>query len=240
MRAAGWVLSKRGDDHWEVVTPDNIRFQWRHGAWTPSLSELEERLKYDEQRVRDGKLSPFQGTARLLHSPGADRHSTLVSWITEQKRVRDETLLRVLTEPDPTGDDRLARAGARKVHTLQPPWPPAESGHRTFPYSLMLCDHGAEALPPSHRPRLYQNLRTHLHPEGEIFFCFYEISALPPEKQRAPLEDGYRVRHGLYDVFLKPYLPGQAEKELRHHLGGFVRTEGRRYDEFICRWRPDA
>lgn len=240
MLEAGWVFHKRSDDRWEILSPRDRRFFWTKHDWEPSRREVEACLEADEEAIRSGEFTPFTGTARLVNPPRPGVPDTLCAWLADGRRVKGLSVLRAACRREAAGDERLLQAGARKVDTLPPPWSAAADTARSFPYQMVVCGHLADCLPPADRRRLLVNLATHLHPDGEIHFSFYEMSALPPEAGREPFEDGYRFKRGRHHVFLKPWLPGQARKELERQLGGYTEVAQRPYDEFFCRWRPDA
>lgn len=239
MLKAGWVLRALDTERWEAVSPENKRFQWAHNTWSPSEPELLAELEKNETAIQRNTYSPFLGTSRLT-DPEGNKGGILLPWLLRDHRIKDQTVLRARTAPDPEGDELLYQGGARRVETLLQPWPAATGSTRDVSFHLLLCEHIADTLPKPDRMRVLRQLITHLHPQGEACFSFYEITALPRSTSRETESDGYVFTRGRHRVFLKPYLPGQAESELTRCLGGYAEQVHLRFDEFICRWRPDA
>lgn len=240
MLKAGWVLRPLAAGHWEAVSPENHRFLWADDAWSPSEQEMLAELEKTETAIYHQQYTPFVGTSRLTESATDPKGGILLPWLLRDHRVKDQTILRARVAPDPPGDEMLYQGGARRVETLLQPWPATSGSSRDAHFHLLLCEHIADVLPKPDRLRVLKQLVTHLHPQGEACFSFYEITALPDSSPHENESDGYVFTRGRHRVFLKPYLPGQAENELTRTLGGFAEQVHLQFDEFICRWRPDA
>jgi hypothetical protein len=240
MLAAGWVLQALDKTRWEAVSPENKTFVWANESWSPSEADMIHELEKNERAVQENQYSTFLGTSRLTDPAGPQKGGILIPWLLRGRRVRDGTILRARVAPDPEGDDQLYQAGARRVETLLQPWPATTGSSRDVHFHLLLCEHIADVLPKPDRTRVLKQLVSHLHPQGEAFFSFYEITALPESVERKDFSDGYVFPRGRHRVFLKPYLPARAEAELTRHLRGSAEQVHLQFDEFICSWRPDA
>ena len=238
MRAAGWILQGTSDNRWEILALDGRRFAWTRGEWSPSREVVEAQLLRDEDAIRCGKRSPFLGTTRLVQRAAPGEPTLLARCIAEKAICRGHSLLRLLPIPDPPGDALLLEAGARRVETLLAPWSAAPDDARRFPHHLVLCEHLCDTLPPSVRGTVLRNLTTWLHPQGEAYLSFFEMSAMPAAQERSDWEDGYVVERSGCSVFLKPWLPARAIDSLQREIGGNAALAWSLYDEFVLRWIP--
>jgi len=234
--AAGWVLEKKSDTHWTAVSPDNHRFEWEAGGWYPGREEVEKELERNNLALAAKNYTPFFGTSRLSATP----LTPAVHWLGEQRRLDDQTLLRLRTAPDPEGDQALYNYGARRVDTLCPPWPKAGGSVRDVHYHLLLGEHVLDALPKPDREKVLPRCLSHLHPDGKAYFTCYEPEGLPSPRPKETAHDGYVFTRGLHRVFLRGYLPQQAERELTRLIGGYAETLHQLKTELICLWRNDV
>lgn len=240
MLNAGWVLRPLDAKRWEAISPENNCFQWADDTWSPSEAGMLCELEKTETAIQRQQYSPFLGTSRLTDPDAEHKGGVLLPWLRRDHRGNDQTILRARVAPDPAGDELLYQGGARRVETILQPWPVASGSPRETRFHLLLCEHIADVLPKPDRVRVLKQLVSHLHPQGEAYFSYYEITALPDSQPRENESDGYVFTRGRHRVFLKPYLPGQAISELTRILGGFAEQVHLQFDEFICRWRPDA
>lgn len=240
MLKAGWVLRALDAERWQAISPETTCFEWAEDTWSPSEAEMLSELEKTETAIQHQQYTPFLGTSRLTDPESDPKGGILLPWLLRDHRANDQTILRARVAPDPSGDEALYQAGARRVETLLQPWNAASGNSRDVHFHLLLCEHIADVLPKADRTRVLKQLISHLHPQGEAYFSFYEISALPESQPRENESDGYVFTRGRHRVFLKPYLPGQAESELTRCLGGVAEQVHLQFDEFICRWRPDA
>lgn len=240
MLAAGWVLQKYQADSWQAISPENKIFKWQDGIWHPDEVQVLSELKKNELAIRDGVYSPFVGTSRLTVSEADPQPGLLTQWLIQKHRIQDQSILRVRCAPDPIGDELLYSAGARRIETLLQPWPPAPDTHRHIPFHLLICEHVADVLPKQDRATILPRLISHLAPDAEAYFSFYQLDALPLHLPHSSENDGYVFTRGPHEVFMKPSLPGRCAPALRSVLGGFAEELDILYNEILCRWTPDA
>jgi hypothetical protein len=234
MLQAGWVVSPAENKQWHARSPRSREFRHSETGWDPPEAELMRELIQNEADIRAGNISRYFGASRLTGST-VDQ---LAVWMAREGRVRQLSVLRVRVDADPSGDDALYAAGARRVDTLSLPWPAAEENARVFPFHLLLGEHVLDVLPPGDRRRLLGRLQGYLRPDAVAVFSFFTAAALPEKRKRESHEDGYVMACGLHEVFLKPYLQSEAQTELRNAWKGYAETLHAAPLEFYCRWNP--
>lgn len=239
MLSAGWVLRRLGPGKWSVVAPSGFSAIHTDAIWTPGVETVEAELGKTETAISKGEHTPFLGTCRLASPPLEDKPTLLAEKIAHGGHARDHAVLRVLSSPDPAGDEVLSRHGAWRAESLLPPWKgPHHPGPP--PFHLLLCEHLLDTLPPIDRNHLLMMLPSLLHPDGCAWFSFFQMSGMPPDHLREPHADGYKVRYGRHFVFLRPYTPATALKELAALPKGEVRTAWTQHHELVCTWKPHA
>ncbi|MDF3130687.1 hypothetical protein P0Y35_15870 [Kiritimatiellaeota bacterium B1221] len=238
MLAAGWVLQSIAPETWQATSPENQKFIWKNHSWHPEEDLLLAELKKNEQAIQEGLYSKFIGTSRLSSTGNDAQASLLTQWLVRHASIKGNTLLRARVAPDPRGDELLYQAGARRVETLLQPWPEAPASARFLPSHLLICEHVADTLPKAERNHTLKRLTTHLHPDAEAYFSFYQMDALPLHRPHESSGDGYIFQQGPHQLFLKPTLPGQCAPAVQKALGGFAEEVDLLYDQIICRWFP--
>lgn len=239
MLSAGWVLHSLGQERWKCISPENRSFYYEEGKWTPEEPDLSGELEKNETSIEEGIYSPFSGTSRLTVNPESTQAGLLTQWLIRQDHIKGKSILRARVAPDPVGDENLYEAGARRVTTLLQPWFSAPDNQRHLTSHLLICEHVADVLPKSHRSPTLKRLISHLSPDADAYFSFYQMEALPLDRPHETLMDGYVFPHGPHHVFLKPSLPGQCATSLQKSLGGFAEEVDLLYNEIFCRWFPN-
>lgn len=240
MLAAGWVLQKKPEAQWQAISPENRTFLWQAGSWLPDESAVLAELEKNETAIQRGLYTPFVGTSRLTVPQSNPQAGLLTQWLCQKNRIQEHTILRVRCGADPAGDELLYAAGARRIETLLQPWPTAPDNHLHIPSHLIICEHVADVLPKQERAIILPRLLSHLAPDAEAYFSFYQLDALPRHLPHRSEKDGYIFTRGRHEVFMKPSLPGQCAPALKKMLGGFVEEVDILFNEIICRWTPDA
>jgi len=237
---AGWVIRKQTPGHYSAWSPTGKRFEWVSENGDACLTEMERQLAEDERAIAQGKYTPYLGTARLTAPDLDGRPSLLAERIAHDHLARGHAVLRLLTAPDPAGDEALSHSGAWRVESLTAPWQWKSPPGGTPPFRVLLCEHVVDVLPKVDRYPLYKRMAETLHPEGEIYFSFFQMSALPDEPLRTPFEDGYRIPHGRHQLFIRPYTPAMVQREITALFNGNVKILANPFHELICCWRPHA
>ncbi len=233
--AAGWILEPvPGSQAWSLQGPDGFSGTWVQGQWSPSLEKLLNALERAEHGIRRNEQTPFRSTCRIWKPESL----LLPAWTADAGFAADRDILRIQCRRDPAGDTRLLEHGARRVQTLFP-W---EIGtmEAKGAFHLVLIDHVTDLLPRIDRETMYATAKQHLRKDGQVFISLFDVSAVPPDVNRTPYEDGYRLQMGRHHCFLKPHTESGVLKELKREAGGKAEVVGHPYQEYICRWWPYA
>ncbi|MCC5849113.1 MAG: hypothetical protein JJU29_13585 [Verrucomicrobia bacterium] len=237
---AGWVIRKHTPEHYTAWSPSGNRFEWRPEKGETCRVEMERQLVEDERAIDQGAHTPFLGTARLTAPDLGNHPSLLAERIAHDHSARGHAVLRLLTISDPAGDEALSNSGAWRVESLLAPWQWQPPPGGAPPYRVLLCEHVVDVLPKADRYPLYKRMAAALHPDGEIYFSLFQMSALPDEPLRTPFEDGYQMAHGRHRVFVRPYTPAMAQREITALLHGNLEIFANPFHELHCCWRPHA